>query len=121
MRIPKRLTGGLTASHRRSRDQERDTAKRLGGQTTPRSGAGKFHKGDVRLKGVLRLDNKTTKHRSFSVTADMIQTLEEHAAMSGEFPVFEVEIDNQGTPRKVYVVPTWALDGLLQPVAEEPA
>lgn len=122
LRVPKRLNEKQSHSHRRAPKQEKETADRLGGRVTPRSGAGGFQKGDVRVESVLRLDNKTTKNRSFSVTADMLSKLEAQAAMGGgEVPVFEVEIDNLGTPQRCYVIPTWALDGLINQLAEKNA
>lgn len=116
--IPKRLGGGtITRSHARAPQQEKKSAERLGGKKTKASGAGKFEKGDVRVRGLLRLDAKTTKHKSFRVTAEMIDDLEASAAQAGEFPVFEVEVDNEGRPRSCYVIPRWALDDLVQRVA----
>lgn len=114
--VPKRLGGGsqTTASHRRSKVQEKEAAVRLGGKVTKASGAGAFEKADVRVKGLLRLEAKTTKHKSFSVTAEMLDKIEAQAVVAGEIPVMEVEI--AGGSRRVYVVPTWALDGLIQEV-----
>lgn len=118
--VPKRLGGGTrTKSHARAPAQEKRAAARLGGQQTKASGAGKFEKGDVRVRGLLRLDAKTTKHASFRVTADMIEALEASAAQSGEVPVFEIEIDNEGSPRSCYVIPRWALDDIVQLVAQK--
>lgn len=118
--IPKRLGGGTrTKSHARAPGQEKRSAARLGGQQTKASGAGKFEKGDVRVRGLLRLDAKTTKHASFRVTAEMIAELEQSAAQAGEVPVFEIEVDNEGSPRSCYVIPTWALDDIVQLVAQK--
>lgn len=111
--IPKRLGGGskLNASQRRSKRQEEEAATRLGGRVTKQSGGGIFEKGDVRVTGLLRLEAKTTKHKSFSVTEAMIAKIETQSMTCGEVPVMEIEIGG-GTSR-VYVVPTWALDGLI--------
>lgn len=107
---PKR-TQGPSKSHARSRHQERELATRLGGKITPRSGAGGFQKGDVRINGIARLEAKTTKHASFSVTAEMIQKVEDAAMTAGEVPILVIEI--QGGARSVAVIPMWALDLLL--------
>lgn len=111
--VPKRLGGGskLNASQRRSKVQERETAKRIGGRVTKQSGGGLFEKGDVRLKGICRIEAKTTKHKSFSVTSAMLDKIEQQATITGEIPAMEIEIE--GGARRVYVIPTWALDGLL--------
>lgn len=116
--LPKRM-GGQHASVKRSKVQEAETAKRVGGKVTKASGAQPFEKADVRVKGVARLELKTTKARSFSVTADMIDKIEAQALQAGELPLMEIEIDNAGKPRSCYVVPTWAMDALLQRVAPE--
>lgn len=110
---PKRLGGGskLNASQRRSKDQERELAALLGGRVTKASGAGDFEKGDVRVKGVLRVEAKTTKHRSFSVTSEMLDKIEQQAVVAGELPVMHIEIE--GGARAVFVMPQWAFEQLL--------
>lgn len=113
LRLPRRLVG-QHASVKRSRQQEKETAQRIGGRVTKASGAGAFEKGDVRVQRVARLELKTTKARSFSVTEAMIDKIEAQALQAGEVPAMEIEIDNTGTKRKVCVIPLWALDVLLQ-------
>lgn len=106
-------TANLTKSHKRAPKQEREIAALVRGRVTPRSGAGD-QKGDVRLKGVARIECKTTKHKSFSVTLDMIEKLEMEAALAGELPVFVIEFcDEQGRKIKDMVVcPSYVLDSL---------
>ena len=102
-------------SYRRSRKQERELAGRLGGRRTAASGS-KDEKGDVRLKGILRLEAKTTKHKSFSVTREMVQQIEQAALSTGEMPVIAIEfINEQGKPIcSVAVVPMYVLDLLKE-------
>lgn len=88
--LPKRLQGP-TASHARSRQQEKETAIRTGGQQTPRSGAGRI-KADVRVNGVARIEDKTTKNKSFSVTVEHIEKLENAIAGTTEIPFMKVEL-----------------------------
>lgn len=107
---PKRVRGS-TPSHARSRKQEDALAARVGGKTTPRSGAGGWQKADVRVKGLARIEAKTTKHKSFSVTGEMIQKVEDAAMQAGELPVIVVELE--GGARSVAVMPMWALDLIL--------
>lgn len=107
---PKR-TRGSTKSHARSRRQESDLAARVGGKVTPRSGAGAWQKADVRVKGLARIEAKTTKHRSFSVTAEMIEKVEAAAMQASELPVIVVEL--AGGAHSVAVMPMWALDLIL--------
>lgn len=106
-------TSNLTKSHKRSPKQEKEVAARLGGRRTPASGAGVI-KGDVRIKGIARVECKTTKHKSFSVTLDMFRKLEENALASGEVPAIIVEFhDNDGRKLgELAVTPTYVLDGL---------
>ena len=109
-----RKTANLTKSHRRAPKQERALAVRVGGRLTAASGS-KDEKGDVRIKGLARLECKTTKHKSFSVTIDMVEKLEEAAALSGELPIFVIEfIDDMGRPLKeLAVCPSYVLDTLV--------
>lgn len=104
----------LTRSHKRSKAQERETAKRTGGRLTPASGSGAV-KGDVRLKGLARIECKTTKNKSFSVTREMVDRLETAATLSGEMPVIVVEFnDDHGRKLgELVVCPSYVLDTLL--------
>jgi hypothetical protein len=115
MKIPKRIKGKHTASHRRSPRQEAELAKRTGGRVTRGSGCGN-EKGDIRIKGIARIEAKTTKHKSFSVTQEMLDKIEEAAITSGELPALVIEfLDDKGKPtREVAVVPTWVLGILTQ-------
>lgn len=108
--LPKRLQGN-TPSHARSKVQEKETAKRLGGNVTRRSGAG-LVKGDVRIKNIARIENKTTKHKSFSITTELVDKLEAAVAGSDEIPFFQIEL-NGGT-HKFIVLPDLYLDDLIE-------
>lgn len=101
------------ASYRRSRKQEQALAGRLGGRVTAASGSLQ-EKGDVRIKGVLRIEAKTTMHKSFSVTMDMIRKIEEAASSGDELPVIAIDfISPQGKVLKsVCVCPLYVLDAL---------
>lgn len=108
-----KLKGRLTHSHLRSRKQEQEIADRIGGRRTAASGA-REEKGDVRLRGVVRVEAKTTKHKSFSVTLDMIEKLENAALPCGELPVILVEF-NDGAGKKlkeVMICPAYALQDI---------
>lgn len=99
-----------TPSHFRSKKQEREIATRL----VPRSGAGET-KGDVRVKGVLRIECKTTKNKSFPVTLEMIQKIEEAAVSTGEMPAIVVEFNRDGKKiAEVAVVPVYVLNELIR-------
>ena len=99
-----------TPSHSRSPVQEKELAKKLGGKVTAGSGCGN-EKGDVRLRNVLRVECKTTKNASFSVTTDMIDKIEAVALAHGELPAMLIELENGSRrPRTVAVVPAFVLD-----------
>lgn len=100
----------VSPSHARAKVQERQTAQRIAGRVTKASGAS-YEKGDVRVKGVARLECKTTKNKSFSVTTELVDKLENMCAGAGEVPAFEIEL-NSGS-HKVAVIPVWALDMLI--------
>lgn len=109
----KARTANLSNSHKRAKKQEKSWASRTGGKLTPASGA-RDVKGDVRVKGVLRLENKTTQNKSFSVTLDMVRKIEAAAASGGEVPAIVVEFnDGFGKPIcEVAIVPTYVLDDI---------
>ena len=72
----------------RSSRQEKRNARQVGGKTTLNSGA-LSDKGDVKVPGVLRDENKTTKHRSFSVKLDDLRKVAA-AARGDEIPVLTI-------------------------------
>lgn len=108
--IPKRLQG-QSASHARSPGQEKETAQRTGGKVTARSGAGLI-KGDVRIKGIARIENKNTIHRSYSITTETLDKLEAAIAGSCEIPIMQIEL-NGGT-HKFCVIPDMYLEDIIE-------
>lgn len=104
----------LTNSHKRAPRMEKEKAERLGGALVPGSGVGQT-KGDVRIKGVARLECKTTQKKSFSITQEMIEKIENAVVGLGELPIVLVEFnDGFGKPLKtVAVLPFYALEELL--------
>lgn len=113
--IPKRAR--KSPAHARSPHQEKRIAKTLGGKVTKASGAGAFEKGDVRVKGVARIEAKTTDAKSFRVTEEMIDKIEDAAVQAGEVPVMVIDIC--GGNRSLCVMPTWALEDLINGLAEK--
>lgn len=103
----------MAATH--SLRQERKLAKRLNGRVTPGSG-NQFTKGDVQLKKVMRIECKATEKKSFRVTKEMIDKIEEAAMSSGELPAIEINLVNERgrVTHSVCVVPTWALDEMKE-------
>lgn len=101
--------------YRRSSKQERELAKRIGGRTTPMSGAGRT-KGDVMIPNVVRIEAKTTQAGSFRVTREMIDKIAAASLASDEIPVIVVELlDTVGKPtHEIALVPTKQLEFLLE-------
>jgi len=106
---PRRLTGASPA-HARSRTQEKALAVRVGGKTIKASGAGD-ERGDVRLRGFVRLEAKTTRHASFSVTESLVDKLESAVVGTDEVPIMQIEL--RLGARKLIVMPDWSLDLLI--------
>lgn len=112
LRERKRDRGVKTNSHFRAPKQEQQMAARLGGQPVKGSGCG-AEKGDVRVKGVMRLEAKCTKNKSFSVTREMIEKIENAAMGAGEVPAITIEFIDPitGVPtHEVAIVPTYVLE-----------
>jgi hypothetical protein len=111
--VPKRMK--QSAAYHHSARQENRAAVRLGGTTTPGSGS-KDVKGDVRVRGKLRVECKATSNKSFSFTRDMADAIESAGMTAGEYPAIEVEflpIDKHAGGRWV-ILPHWMLDEFLQ-------
>jgi hypothetical protein len=108
--VPKRMQA-QTPSHARSKQQEAEVAAKIGGVQVRRSGAG-VEKGDVRLKNFVRVEAKTTKNKSFSVTEEILDKLDDSVLGSGEVPLFHIEI--LGGRRKCVVLPEWSLELIVE-------
>lgn len=111
LRLPKHLRTA-NVNQARSRVQERRIAKETGGKLTRGSGSGN-EKGDVRMRDVFRLEAKTTIHKSFSVTAEIIDKLEAAVPVgSREIPILQVDIMNGA--KSMICFPAWCLPDILE-------
>ena len=110
MKVPKRLVGAPSPSHARARVQEKEIAAATGGRQTPGSGNQKV-KGDVRVKGFMRIEAKTTKHMSFTVTAEHISKIRNSVTATGELPCMVIELGDGTT---FMVLPEYALADVLE-------
>ncbi len=73
--------------------QEKKFAKEIGARQT--GGSGRFDtKGDSRIKGVVRFDNKSTQKASYSIKLADLKQLENQCCMSGEEAVFQLDFLN---------------------------
>ena len=100
-----------SAGYKHSRKQEKTLAKKLGGRTTLASGSLR-EKGDVRVKGVKRIECKCTQHKSFSVTLEMVEKIKAAAMCNDETPFIQIDFINKdgGILEQVAVVPMFYLD-----------
>jgi len=108
---------GKKLAYRRSPIQEKELAKKGNGRLIP--GSGCFHvKGDVaKYNGIYRIEAKTTTKKSFSITRDMVEKIENAALVSNELPAIIVEFINpdSGDPEmEVAVIPRYVLDNYYE-------
>lgn len=88
--------GQQSKAYRASAGLEKDLAKRVKGYRTAGSG-NKNEKGDVRLRGVARIEHKATQNESFRVTKEMLQKIELAARGCDETPILIVDfLDERG-------------------------
>ena len=94
---------------------EKGLAKRLNGYRTSGSG-NKKEKGDVRVKGITRVEHKATQAASFRVTKEMLDKIENAGRGCDEVPVLVVDfLDERGNSQKreIAVLPFQDLLDLL--------
>ncbi len=111
LKVPKNRQGVKAAAHRRSPTQEKEIAETFGGKLVKGSGSG-FDKGDVRIKNKVLIEAKTTERKSFSVTREIVDKLENAACSQGEIPVLVVEFIGK-RKQTLCVIPEWALNSLM--------
>lgn len=68
---------------------EKKIAKRLGGKTTPASGAKDAHKGDIKV-GEFLIDDKSTVSSSISITKEMLVKINREAREAGKNPCLSI-------------------------------
>lgn len=117
LKLPKRMQG-LDNTHDRSKVQEAGLARQLGGRTTIGSG-NKHEKGDVRLKGLTRIECKNTHEQGFRVTTEMIAKIGQAATGAGEIPFMQVDLGvKDGKAMESFYVLPKAFEPLLIELCE---
>ncbi len=107
--------GKQSRAYHASPKLEKKTAKRVGGYVTTGSG-NKREKGDIRKRGVTRIEHKATQHASFRVTLEMLEKIELAARGCDEIPILVVEfLDDRGhsIEKEIAVLPWSDLLNLL--------
>lgn len=94
---------------RASQRQERRAAASLGGRVTPASGAtgSPSAKGDVRVRGEIRAECKTTSAASYSLKLAEWRKIQSEAGAFGEAPVMQIEFQGQAGRNKKLAVIDW--------------
>ena len=105
----------LRKAKKTSKRQENDLAEELGGYCQPGSGNLPGAKGDVRVKGKLRIEAKFTKAESFSLKLDELYKIAQECH-GLEKPVFVIDFLDNNTDRlreRFAVIPFNDLKDLL--------
>lgn len=107
--------GKQSKAYHASSGLEKKMAKRVKGYRTAGSG-NKKEKGDVRVRGKLRLEHKATQNKSFSVTRVMLEKIELAARGCDELPILVIDfLDERGnsTGNEIACLPFSDLQDLL--------
>jgi hypothetical protein len=81
----------MSAGHKASKKQEQRGAKEFGGYTNPRSGAGDWHKNDVRTDD-FSIEYKTTTKSQYTLKLEDLLTADKHALLAGREMLFIIEM-----------------------------
>lgn len=111
--------GKQSKAYHASPKLEKKLAARTRGYRTTGSGS-KLEKGDIRVKGVTRIEHKGTGAKSFRVTKEMLDKLENAARLCDEIPIFTVDfLDNRGRSKgnEIAVLPLKDLLDLIDAIA----
>lgn len=84
---------------KRAKRSEEEIADSVGGRRQKNSGALPWAKGDVRKKGELRIEAKTTKSKQYIVTRRELDKIRGECGL-GEKPAFVIVFVNPGTLRE---------------------
>ena len=98
------------ATRKASDRQEKKNARDVGGRRTVSSGSTPFDKADVKVKGKLRMECKTTDNASYGLKRTELELLSSQAK-DDEIPVFMIEFTSGGNIAEYAVLPK---DWLLQ-------
>lgn len=104
----KHVRGKSRTTRGRATRQEKHNAKKVAGRVTSNSGAGD-EKADVRIKGILRDENKTTKAKSFVLKLADLQKVAGEAE-DGEIPVLTVSFEDDLRKQYRVISNDWFLE-----------
>jgi hypothetical protein len=97
---PKLPSGGPPTKRmkRTSRLQEKRVSDGVGARTSLASGAMASDKSDARIRGVLRIENKFTYGRAFSLTREVLNKIRSECT-GAETPMLQIEFKDKTTNR----------------------
>ena len=93
------------STRRRSDRQEHSNAREVGGRVTANSGAGR-DKGDVKVPGLLREEDKTTTKVSYVLKLDDLRKVAA-AARGDEIPIMRIAFEDDLNQQYVVVPSGW--------------
>lgn len=102
MRLPKKQKK-LNRASTHSVYQEQRVANILKGYATPASGAGS-QKGDVRIKGLFRVECKATTRGEYLATLAVLDKIKQEALSFGEVPVLQIDFLDEHTYTSFYLI-----------------
>lgn len=112
---PKRDKRGRSDAQRRSREQEKQAAKRYNARRQAGSGTSSRAKGDIHDPGVLRGECKETTKKSFSLKLEELLKIEKEARGS-ELPLFEVQFQSVHPSRTYVVIPATEFQAMREEI-----
>ena len=102
----RRTKGDLRRQMKKSQAQELGTSTQVGGRIMPASGSRRGMKGDARVIGELRIENKFTEAKQWPLKLDDLKLIASRAS-GGEIPV--LQLDYRQPPRtQRYAVVRWS-------------
>jgi len=115
LRTPKDVKKKPYIAQRHAVRQEERVAKDIGGKLIKGSGCGTT-RGDSRKDKIIRIENKATTKKSFRLTTEIVEKIENAALAAGEIPAIQIEFINlKGTiEHSICIVPTYILNFLIE-------
>lgn len=103
-----------SASHAHAPKQEAGLVSSINARLVKASGSG-YEVGDVRVKGVIRIDCKSTINNSYSLKAETMEHLQMAAMQDGEVPALQLDfLTTDGeVEQRLAIIPLWALEQLI--------
>ncbi|MET0465359.1 MAG: hypothetical protein ABW007_19515 [Chitinophagaceae bacterium] len=115
LRVPKKFDTNKGKAAAYAPKQERRLAKKLGASLTKASGA-QSEKGDIRQRGIYRIECKSTENKSYSLTRETYHKIASAAASANEIPCMTVDFlnENGGVQESLAIISVENLKSILK-------